>query len=148
MIIGGARGRSSTVFVCFDRGDLLRVMGGPAHREADTLDLELGIHEMGWMDGMLLVGVCASVYLMRCPSFWSRPLSGYLFGIDWYGKFADQDQSCSCFLIDALLDQVDAVSGCTTRCCTTRPSTVYSVLEAVLYKASDGHPGWSMLINN
>ncbi|CAF3516921.1 unnamed protein product [Fusarium graminearum] len=58
-------------------------MGGPAHREADTLDLELGIHEMGWMDGMLLVGVCASVYLMRCPSFWSRPLSGYLFGIDW-----------------------------------------------------------------
>jgi hypothetical protein len=44
-------------FVCFDRGDLLRVMGGPAHREADTLDLGLGIHEMGWMDGMLLVGV-------------------------------------------------------------------------------------------
>lgn len=77
----GARGRLSTVFVCFDRGDLLRVMGGPAHREADTLDLELGIHEMGWMDGMLLVGVCASVYLMRCPSFWSRPLSGYLLGL-------------------------------------------------------------------
>jgi hypothetical protein len=36
--------------------------GGPAYREADTLDLELGTHEMGWMDGMLLlVGVCVCV---------------------------------------------------------------------------------------
>ncbi|UZP36126.1 hypothetical protein NXS19_003942 [Fusarium pseudograminearum] len=43
---------------------------------------------------------------MRCPSFWSRPLSGYLLG-----------------LTDALLDQVDAVSGRTTRCLLYKAST-------------------------